>query len=139
MTAAITDLLTQIEAPGAFDAIARAADGLEVEVTCVGSLNFPDHSANSPEAARRRASFALWIARTDAARPERAQHLGGCPEPGEEVAASRVKIVARRWNPLLATYLRALQTDLGLPDECQLEAVFHKLLLYEEGQFLAVP
>jgi hypothetical protein len=40
-----------------------------------------------------------------------------------------------RWKPALATCLRTLQTDLGLPDGCQLEAVFDKLLLYEEGQF----
>jgi hypothetical protein len=44
-----------------------------------------------------------------------------------------VKIAARRWKPVLASALRALQVDLGLPDERELEAVFDKLLLYEPG------
>jgi hypothetical protein len=52
-----------------------------------------------------------------------------------ELARSRVKIGARSWKPVLTRCLRTVRSDLELPNECELEAVFDKLLLYEGGQF----
>ena len=128
MTAPITDLLTQIEAPGAFATRLRApANGLEVEVTGVGPLNFPitARTAQKLRGVARPSPFGLR---------EQTLHDPSVRNTWE-VAPSRVKITARRWKPVLATYLRRLQTDLGFPDECELEAVFDKLLPYAAGQF----
>jgi predicted 2-oxoglutarate/Fe(II)-dependent dioxygenase YbiX len=128
MSAPITDLLTQIEAPGTFATRLRApADELEVEVTGVGPIHFPITArvAKKLRAVARPSPFGL-----------REQTLHDPTVRNTwEVAASRVKIAARTWKPALARHLRTVQTDLGLPDETQLEAVFDKLLLYEEGQF----
>lgn len=128
MSAAITDLLAQIEAPGTFATRLRApTDGLEVEVAGVGPLSFPitPRLARKLRAVARPSPFGL---REQTLHDPRVRNTW-------EVAAGRVKIAARRWKPVLAKYLRTLQSDLGLPDECQLEAVLDKLLLYEAGQF----
>lgn len=128
MNILITDLLTQIEAPGTFATRLRApTEGLEVEVTGVGPLEFPI----SPQIAQnlRRVACASPFGLRDQTLHDPSVRNSW------EVAASQVKIDEQRWTPVFANYLRTLQTDLGLPDECELEAVFDKLLLYEEGQF----
>jgi len=128
MTAAITDLLTQIEAPGAFATRLRApTDGLEVEVTGVGPLKFPitARTAEKLRAVARPSPFGLR---------EQTLHDPSVRNTWE-VAASRVKIAARRWKPVLATYLRTLQVELGFSEGYELKAAFDKLLLYEQGQF----
>jgi hypothetical protein len=128
MTSPITDLLTLVEAPGTFATRLRApADELEIEVTGVGPLHFPITArlANKIRGVARPSPFGL-----------REQTLHDPTVRNTwEIAASRVKIAARKWKPALAKCLRTIQTNLGFPDEAQLEAVFDKLLLYEEGQF----
>jgi 2OG-Fe(II) oxygenase superfamily len=127
MSAAINDVLKQIEAPGTFATRLRApADDLEVEVTGVGPLSFPitPQLAQKLRGVARPSHFGLR---------ERTLHDPGVRNSWE-IAGRRVKI-ARRWKPALATYLRTLQTALGFPDECELKAVLDKLLLYDEGQF----
>jgi predicted 2-oxoglutarate/Fe(II)-dependent dioxygenase YbiX len=128
MTAPITDLLAQLEAPGTFATRLRApASDLDIEVKGVGPLNFPITArlAQKLRNVARPSPFGL-----------REQTLHDASVRNScEIATSRVKIAARRWKPVLATYLRTLQTDLGLPDECEIEAAFDKLLIYEEGQF----
>ena len=128
MTAPITDLLAQIEASGTFATRLRApASDLDVEVKGVGPLKFPiiARLAQKLRNVARPSPFGL-----------REQTLHDASVRNSwEVATSRVKIDARRWKPVLATYLRTLQNDLGFSDECEVEAVFDKLLIYEKGQF----
>ena len=128
MTLPITDLLAQIDAPGTFATrMSAPADDLEVVVAGVGPLHFPITArlAQKLRSVARPSPFGL-----------REQTLHDASVRNNwEIAASRVKITARRWKPRLTTYLRTLKTDLGLPDECVVEAVFDKLLVYEGGQF----
>ena len=128
MTAPITDLLAQLEAPGTFAARLRAPAGeLDIEVKGVGPLNFPITArlAQKLRNVARPSPFGLG---------EQTLHDASVRNTWE-IATSRVKIAARRWKPVLATYLQTLQADLGFPDECEVEAVFDKLLIYEKGQF----
>jgi hypothetical protein len=122
MTAPIIDLLVQLEAPGTFATRLRAPVGdLDIEVKGVGPLNFPITArlAQKLRSVARPSSVGL-----------REQTLHDATVRSTwEVAASRVKIAARRRKPVLATYLRTLQADLGFPDECEIEAVFDKLLI----------
>lgn len=128
MTAPITALLAQIEAPGTFATRLRAPAGdLEIEVKGVGPLKFPI-TARLAQKLRNVARPSPFGLREQTLQDPSVRNTW-------EVAGSRVKIAARRWKPVLATYLRTLQTDLGFPDECEVEAVFDKLLIYEKGQF----
>jgi hypothetical protein len=54
-----------------------------------------------------------------------------------EVPKSRVKIDKRQWNATLRPILDRLRADLGLPEECELAAEFHAMLVYAPGQFFA--
>ncbi len=128
MTTLITDLLTQIEAPGTFATRLRApTEGLEIEVTGVGPIDFPI----TPPIAKKLRDVAC-------ASPfglrEQTLHDPSVRN-SREIAASQVKIAERRWKSVFANCLRKIQTDLGLPNECEIEAIFDKLLVYEEGQF----
>lgn len=128
MTTLITNLLSTIDAPGTFATRLHApTEDLEVEVTGVGRLEFPI-TPRQAQKLRRVASASPFGLREQTLHDPNVRNTW-------EVAASQVKINEQRWKPVLAKYLRKLQTDLGLPDECELEAIFDKLLLYEEGQF----
>jgi len=127
MRAPIADVLAQIEAPGAFATRLRApADELEIEVVGVGRLSFPitPRMGRNLRAVARPSPFGLR---------EQTLHDPSVRNTWE-IAARRVKIDAR-WKPVLSKHLRTLRTELGFPDDCELKAVFDKLLLYEEGQF----
>ena len=52
-----------------------------------------------------------------------------------EIARSRVKFDQRRWRQTLDPQLESIRCELGLPEDTRLEARFHKLLVYEPGQF----
>lgn len=54
-----------------------------------------------------------------------------------EVPKSRIKIDKRQWDRTLGPVLAGLAEDLGLPQECWLEAEFHAMLVYGPGQFFA--
>src|SRR6266700_2244577 len=54
-----------------------------------------------------------------------------------EIPRSRVKIDKRPWNATLRPVLDRLRADLGLPEECRLEAELHSMLVYAPGQFFA--
>jgi hypothetical protein len=54
-----------------------------------------------------------------------------------EVPKSRVKVDKRQWNATLRPVLDRLRADLGLPEECELAAEFHAMLVYAPGQFFA--
>lgn len=128
MTTLITDLLTQIEAPGTFATRLRVpSEGLEIDVTGVGPLNFPI----TPDIAER-------LRNIGSASPfglrEQTIHDANVRNSWE-IGPSQVRIGEVRWKPILTNCLRVLRADLGLPDECELEALFDKLLVYEKGQF----
>jgi predicted 2-oxoglutarate/Fe(II)-dependent dioxygenase YbiX len=128
MTAIISDLLAELEAPGTFATRLRApADALDIEVTGVGRLSFPITSRTAKKL-------------RDIAHPSpfglREQTLHDpSVRNSREMPASRVKIAARRFQPVLAQHLPTLRAELGFPEGCELKAAFDKLLLYEEGQF----
>ena len=128
MTTAITDLLAQLEAPGTFATRLRAsADDLEIAITGVGQLTLPITArvAQKLRSVARPSPFGL-----------REQTLHDPTVRNTwEIATSRVKISARRWKPALAKHLATVQEELGLPEGCELKAIFDKLVLYEEGQF----
>ncbi|EYF01215.1 2OG-Fe(II) oxygenase [Chondromyces apiculatus] len=128
MTASISDLLAQLKAPGTFAArLSAPAEDLDIEVTGVGPLRFPISPtvAGKLRGVARPSPFGLR---------EQTLHDPSVRNTWE-IAPSRVKIAARRWKPALAAHLRTLQAELGIPEEREIEAVFDKLLLYEEGQF----
>jgi len=52
-----------------------------------------------------------------------------------EVAKRRIRIDQRRWKPALKSVLASLARDLGVSPESGLDAVLHKMLVYEPGQF----
>jgi hypothetical protein len=54
-----------------------------------------------------------------------------------EIPKSRVKIDKRQWDFTLRPVLDRLHADLGLPEECDLTAGFHSMLVYAPGQFFA--
>lgn len=128
MTAAISDLLAQLEAPGAFASrLGAPADALEIEVAGVGRLNFPItlRTAQKLRGVARPSPFGLR---------EQTLHDPSVRNSWE-IPASRVKIAARRFQPVLAQHLRTFRAELGFPEGSELKAAFDKLLLYEEGQF----
>ena len=53
-----------------------------------------------------------------------------------EIPTERVT-VDERWTTALATQLKRIQRELGLPGNCRLRAELHNLLIYERGQFFA--
>jgi predicted 2-oxoglutarate/Fe(II)-dependent dioxygenase YbiX len=128
MTAAISDLLARLEAPGTFATRLRApADALDIEVAGVGQLSFPitPRTAEKLRGVARPSPFGL-----------REQTLHDLSVRNSwEIPSSHVKISARRFQPVLAQHLRTLRAELGFPEGCELEAAFDKLLLYQEGQF----
>ncbi|HET8934085.1 MAG TPA: 2OG-Fe(II) oxygenase, partial [Polyangiales bacterium] len=128
MTDVITKVLSQITAPGTFATRLRMpAESLEIEVTGVGGIRFPitARSAQKLCAVARPSPFGL-----------RQQTLHDLSVRNTwEVAASRVKISARSWKPVLTSCLQTVQSELGFPEACELKAVFDKLLIYQEGQF----
>jgi hypothetical protein len=127
-TVPITKLLARLGAPGTFATrLGAPAADLEIEVKGVGSLTFPitTRQAQKLKSVARPSPFGLR---------EQTLHDPSVRSTWE-IAGSRVKIGARRWKPVLASALRSIQSELGFPDECELEAVFDKLLVYEEGQF----
>jgi predicted 2-oxoglutarate/Fe(II)-dependent dioxygenase YbiX len=128
MTAAIGNLLTQIEAPGAFATRLRApADALDIEIAGVGRLGFPitPRTVQKLRGVARPSPFGLR---------EQTLHDPGVRNSWE-IPASRVKIAARRFQPVLVRCLRTIRAELGFPEGCELEAEFDKLLLYEKGEF----
>ena len=128
MNRTLTKLLSDIETPGTFATRMRAStDGLEIDVTGVGPLKFPitPRLAQKLRSVGRPSPFGLG---------EETLH-DPAVRSSWEVAKSRVKIAARPWKRLLASYVQTLQVELGLTDDCELAAVFDKLLVYEEGQF----
>jgi hypothetical protein len=125
MTAAISDLLAQLEAPGTFATRLQApADALDIEVAGVGQLSFPitPRTAQKLRGVARPSPFGLR---------EQTLHDPSVRNSWE-IPASRVKIAARRFQPVLAQHLRTLRAELGFPEGCKLKAAFDKLLLYEE-------
>jgi 2OG-Fe(II) oxygenase superfamily len=54
-----------------------------------------------------------------------------------EIPKRRIKIDKRQWNATLRPVLDRLRADLGLPEECELGAEFHSMLVYAPGQFFA--
>ncbi len=128
MTTAITDLLAQLEAPGTFATRLRApADDLEIAITGVGQLTLPI-TARVAQKLRSVARPSLFGLREQSLHDPTVRNTW-------EIATSRVKIAARRWKPALAKHLATVREELGLPEGCELKAIFDKLVLYEEGQF----
>lgn len=128
MNRALTKLLSDIDTPGTFATRMRAStDGLLIDVTGVGPLKFPitPRLAQKLRSVGQPSPFGLG---------EETLH-DPAVRSSWEVAKSRVKIAARPWKRLLASYVQTLQAELGFTDDCELEAVFDKLLIYEEGQF----
>lgn len=128
MTTRIAEVLASLGTPGNFATQMRgSADALSIAVTGVGPLSFPISPATATKlrAVSRSSPFG-WKDQTLHDESVRSSW---------EVATSRVKIKARPWKKALAGYLRELQAELGVPDNCELEPVFDKLLLYERGQF----
>jgi len=127
MTPSITKLLEQIHAPGTFAARLRApSDALAIEVKGVGPLKFPITAAVARKlrAVAQPSPFGLR---------EQTLHDRTVRDTWE-IGERRVKIAQRSWAPVLASHVRALQAELGLPEDREIEAVFDKLLIYEEGQ-----
>lgn len=127
MTPSITKLLEQIHAPGTFAARLRApSDALAIEVKGVGPLKFPITAAVARKlrAVAQPSPFGLR---------EQTLHDRSVRDTWE-IGERHVKIAQRQWAPVLASHVRALQAELGLPEDREIEAVFDKLLIYEEGQ-----
>lgn len=128
MTTPISHQLGQIDAPGTFATRFRApAEDLEIEVQGVGSLKFPIATQQARKL-RKIASASPFGLRDLTLHNTSVRHSW-------EIAANQVNIAEQRWMPVLANYLETIRADLGLPDECNLEAEIDKLLLYEKGQF----
>ncbi len=109
MTAPITDLLADVDAPGTFATRLRApATDLDIEVKGVGPLKFPI-TARVAQKLRKVARSSPFGLREHTLHDLSVRHTW-------EVPTSRVKVAARRWKPVLATYLRTLQDDLGFPE-----------------------
>lgn len=52
-----------------------------------------------------------------------------------EIPKSRVKIDNRQWQQALQPCLEKMKAQLGLPENSQLKAHLHNMLIYESGQF----
>ena len=128
MTEPIAEVLRLLEDPGTFATrFCAPVDGLAIEVTGVGRLRLPI-AATTAEKLRKVARPAPFGRRDQTLHDSTVRNTW-------EIAKSRVKIAARPWKRALAPYLRAIQRELGLPDDCQLKPVLDKMLVYERGQF----
>lgn len=102
MTAAITDLLAQLDTRRAFATRLRVpAPALEITVAGVGPIRYPitPRTAKKLRAVARPSPFGLR---------ERTLHDPGV-RSSWEIPARRVKIAARRFKPNLMQQLRVLQ------------------------------
>ena len=120
--------LATLGADGSFAARRRApADDLEITVVGVGKVALPitPSVAAALCAVARPSPYGLGAATLHDASVRNSS----------EIAASRLIIGTRRWNPALAAHLTALAADLGIPEGCCLVADLDKLLVYERGQF----
>ncbi len=52
-----------------------------------------------------------------------------------KISASEIRIEETEWNKTLHPVLETLRKDLGLPENSELQADLHDLLIYEPGQF----
>lgn len=124
----IATTLAALERPGSF-AVRRSVDtaDLHLEVRGVGPVTLPV----APAVARKLCTVA------QPARYGLRQQtlLDRQVRDTWEVARSRVRIDARRWNRRLQPELERIRRALGLPDGCELRAELHNLLIYEPGQF----
>jgi hypothetical protein len=124
----VTSVLRDIRSRGSF-AVRRhcAPDDLALQILGCGTIRFPI-SATQARTLRKVAHKAPFGLRDKTLIDARIRDTW-------QIAKSHVKIDARGWNPTLRVQLRAIQEQLGLPDNGRLVADFYKLLLYEPGQF----
>ena len=52
-----------------------------------------------------------------------------------EIPRSRVKIDGKRWSATLQPVVGKLSRDLGIPDDLEVQPVFHSMLVYAPGDF----
>ena len=124
---AALEALEHARSPGSFACrLSLPVDALRLSVTGVGEVSLPVASARAKALAgtARPAPFGLG---------DRTLHDRSVRDVGE-IAASRVRIDARRWRAALEPALERVREELGLP-EGTLEARLHKLLVYGKGQF----
>lgn len=128
MTEPIAEVLRLLEDPGTFATRLNApVDGLAIEVTGVGRVRLPI-AVSTAEKLRKVARPAPFGRRDQTLHDSTVRNTW-------EIAKSRLKIPALPWKRVLAAHLRAIQHELGLPDDCQLKPVLDKMLVYERGQF----
>jgi hypothetical protein len=124
----LPDLLAGIHRPGTFAVRRRmAGDELALEVRGVGRIPLPVSAAT----ARRLRQVA---------RPARHGYkdetrLDRSVRDTWEIARSRIRIDARRWNAALRPELDAIRAGLGLAPHQTLRAELHNMLVYTAGQF----
>jgi predicted 2-oxoglutarate/Fe(II)-dependent dioxygenase YbiX len=127
----VVDSLRAIESPGAFSVRVTAPAGdLRIEVKDVGPIRLPVSS--------RMARKLVGVARP--APFGRGERTVRDPQVRDtwEIARGRVKVDQRLWRQTLDPQLERIKAGLGLPQDCQLKARLHKLLVYEPGQFFRV-
>jgi hypothetical protein len=128
VVAAITRALLALESSGSFAARLRVpAETLRLSITKVGAVEFPLTSATVTR-------LLAVASRSPFGRREQTV-LDPSVRSGWELAKSRLKIDARRWNPALRGILDSLAEQLGLGDPGRLTATLDKLTIYGPGEF----
>ncbi len=124
----IADLLGKIDTPGSFSARqSRPTEDLRLEVKGVGRLRFP--------ISRQQAKQLCQIGRPARFGQGKKTLLDRQVRDTWEIPKSRVKIDLRRWKQTLLPTLEQLGMDLGIPEDLQLKAELHAMLVYAPGQF----
>ena len=127
MTIVLTDLLRQLAAPGTFAARQRApAKALDLEVIGLGPLELPiaPRTAQKLRALASPSPFGLR---------ERTLH-DPAVRTSLEIPSARLRL-GERFGEAVGERVRSLTTELGFPEDCELEVKLDKLLLYEKGHF----
>ena len=124
----IITALENIEEQGSFCAKRTTpTDNLHLEVKQFGQLKFPLSSRHAKALIKlaKPAKFG-WRDKT---------LLNKDVRNAWEISKSNVKINNALWNKELKLTLELLKDDLGLPENTELKASLHNLLIYEPGQF----
>lgn len=124
----ITTALQNIQEQGSFCAKRMAPiDKLNLEVKEFGALKFPLNSRHT-KALIKLAKPAQFGWRDQTLLDKKVRNAW-------EISKNNIKIDTIAWNKVLKPTLELLRSDLGLPENAELKASLHNLLIYEPGQF----
>jgi hypothetical protein len=124
----IITALKNIEEEGSFCAKrTMSTDNLHLEIKQFGQLKFPLNSRNAKALIKlaKPAKFG-WRDKT---------LLNKEVRNAWQISKNSIKINNVVWNKELKSTLELLKSDLGLPENVELKARLHNLLVYEPGQF----